>query len=210
MSAVDPSPSDSGLRGALARSVRAHWVLYLVEGIVLALLGLLAIAVPVLASLAAAIFIGWLFFISGVVGLVSSFWARRAPGFGWGLLSSALALIAGLVIVWNPFQGVLTLTFILIAYFLIDGIATILWAVAHRRQSAGNWIWALVSGIVDIVLAVMLLMGLPGTAAWPIGLIVGIDLVFAGVSLVALALSARQAGPAAPASTGAADSARPA
>ena len=210
MSTTTPPPPEPGFRDVLARSVRAHWGLYLAEGIVLVLLGLLAIAVPLLAGLAAAIFIGWLLFISGIVGLVSSFGARHAPGFWWGLLSSALALIAGLVLVWNPVQGVLTLTLVLIAYFLIDGIATIMWAVEHRRQAAGSWGWALASGIVDIVLAVMLLLGLPGTAAWALGLIVGIDLVFAGASLAALALSARKAGPdAAPTDQAAGGSARP-
>ncbi len=188
------SPEPTDFREALTRSVREHWVLYLIEGVVLIVLGLLAIAVPLLAGLAATIFLGWLFLISGIVGLVTTFRARRAPGFWWALLSSVLALLAGAVLLWWPLQGMISLTFVLIAYFLIDGIASIMMAVEHRQGPSRGWGWLFASGVVDIVLAIMLFLGLPGTAAWAVGLLVGIDLVFGGVSLVALAVSAQKSG----------------
>ena len=81
---------DSGeanqLQRALAQSIREHWTLFLIEGIVLVVLGLLAIIIPPIATIAVTIFLGWLFLISGVVGLVTTFWARHAPGFWWSLL----------------------------------------------------------------------------------------------------------------------------
>jgi uncharacterized membrane protein HdeD (DUF308 family) len=88
----------------------------------------------------------------------------------------------------------ISLTFVLIAYFLIDGIASIMMAVEHRQGPSRGWGWLIVSGIIDVILAIMLFLGLPGTAAWAIGLLVGIDLVFGGVSLVALAVSAHKSG----------------
>ena len=93
---------DSGdahqLQRALAQAVHEHWVLFLVEGIILVVLGLLAIIIPPLATIAVTIFLGWLFLISGIVGLVTTFWARHAPGFWWSLLSAVLAIAAGIVL----------------------------------------------------------------------------------------------------------------
>src|SRR5438132_292856 len=87
---------DSGdanqLQRALAQSIHEHWVLFLIEGIILVVLGLLAIIIPPLATIAVTIFLGWLFLISGIVGLVTTFWARHAPGFWWSLLSAVLAM----------------------------------------------------------------------------------------------------------------------
>src|SRR3954462_6004988 len=100
---------DSGeanqLQRALAQSIREHWVLFLIEGIVLVVLGLLAIIIPPLATLAVTILIGWLFLISGVVGLVTTFWAKGAPGFWWSLVSAIIAIIAGVILLASPVSG---------------------------------------------------------------------------------------------------------
>ena len=100
---------NSGRRNAaerVAQSIRDHWVLFLVEGIVLVVLGVLAIVVPPIATLAVTILIGWLFLISGIVGLVTTFMARHAPGFWWSLLSAVLAIAAGVVLLVWPLSGV--------------------------------------------------------------------------------------------------------
>jgi len=86
------------LQAAVAKTVRDHWVLFLVEGIVLLILGLLAIVMQPLATLGVTIFLGWVFLISGIVGLVTAFWARHAPGFWWSLISALLGIGAGLVL----------------------------------------------------------------------------------------------------------------
>ena len=93
----------------------------------------------------------------------------------------------------SPASGVLSLTYLLIVFFLVEGIATIMYAVEHRSQYPGRWGWMLVSGIVDVILALIIVMGLPGTAAWAIGLLVGINMVFGGIALISLALYARAA-----------------
>jgi uncharacterized membrane protein HdeD (DUF308 family) len=178
---------------ALVKSLRDHWRLLLVEGIVLGVLGLAAIAVPFVAGLAATIYLGWIFVIGGVVGLVATLRARQAPGFGWALLSAVLALIAGGLLLWNPVQGLVTLTYVLIAFFIIDGVAMIFFAIAHRRELSHRWQWLMVNGFIDLLLAAFILTGLPGSFAWALGLLLGIDLVFGGTALVAMALAARKA-----------------
>jgi uncharacterized membrane protein HdeD (DUF308 family) len=178
-----------------SRSIRDHWALFLIEGVVLVLLGVLAIAIPPLATLAVTILLGWLLLISGGVGLVTTILARRAPGFGWSLLSALVGIVAGLILLASPISGSVSLTLVLIAFFLIEGVASIMYAIEHRRGLSARWGWLLVSGIVDVILAFIVFAGLPGTALWAPGLLVGINMVLGGTALIAMALRARTANP---------------
>jgi uncharacterized membrane protein HdeD (DUF308 family) len=189
----DKLPKDiAQLQSEMSATVKAHWKAFLFEGIVLAVLGLAAMIVPPLASLAVTIFLGWMFLISGVAGLFVTYWARQMPGFWWSLFSAALAVLAGLILLARPMQGVLTLTIVVGAYFLAEGVATIMYALEHRRELSARWSWLLVAGMIDILIAFMIIGGLPGSAEWAIGLLVGINLVLGGASLVGMALAARQ------------------
>jgi uncharacterized membrane protein HdeD (DUF308 family) len=179
------------LQRALAQSVREHWVLFLIEGIVLVVLGILAIVVPPLATIAFTLFLGWLFLISGIVGLVTTFWARHAPGFWWSLFSAVLAIAAGLVLLAWPISGAVSLTLLLIVFFTIEGVLSIMYALEHKKELSGRWGWMLASGIIDLILAGIILIGLPGTAVWALGLLVGINMLFGGSALIAMALHAR-------------------
>jgi len=189
---MSTNPADANeLQRTLSQSIRAHWGLFLTEGIVLVILGLLAIALPQLASIAVTFMIGWLFLISGIAGLITTFGARHAPGFWWSLLSALLGIAAGIVLLIWPLSGVITLTLLLIVFFIIEGVLSIMYALEHKREVTGQWGWMLVSGIIDLVLAAMIWAGLPSTAAWAIGLLVGINLLFGGSSMIAMALHAR-------------------
>jgi uncharacterized membrane protein HdeD (DUF308 family) len=181
------------LQSEMSAAVKAHWKAFLFEGILLAVLGLAAMIVPPLASLAVTIFLGWMFLISGIAGLFVTFWARQMPGFWWSLFSAALAVLAGLILIARPMQGVLTLTIVVGAYFLAEGVTTIMYALEHRRELSGRWSWLLVSGLMDILISFLVISGLPGSAEWAIGLLVGINLVLGGASLVGMALAARKA-----------------
>ncbi len=193
MTMNQPSPQTDAeqIGRAVAGAIHAHWLLFLIEGIIAVILGILAIVLPPIATIAFTIIIGWLFLISGVVGLVTTFWARHAPGFWWSLISALIAVAAGVVLLAWPISGTLSLTLVLIAFFVVDGIATIMYAIDHRRQLSGRWGWMLVSGVVDLILAAVIFAGLPGTAFWALGLLVGINLLFGGVALIAIALAAR-------------------
>src|SRR3977135_2257281 len=98
------------LQSEMSAAVREHWKAFLFEVILLSVLGLAAMILPPLASLAVTIFLGWMFLISGVAGLALTFWARQMPGFWWSLVSAALAVLAGIVLLTRPVQGVLPLT----------------------------------------------------------------------------------------------------
>ena len=179
---------------AVASAIHEHWVLFLIEGIVLLILGVVAILVPLIATLAFTILVGWLFLISGIVGLIATFWARNAPGFWWSLISAVIGILAGLALLTSPVVGALSLTLVLVAFFIIEGIASIMYAIDHRRQLTSSWFWMLLSGVIDLILAAIILAGLPGTAVWALGLLVGINMLFGGAALIAMALAARQPG----------------
>ena len=188
-------PDMEQMQRAVATSLHEHWVFFLVEGIILVILGLAAIVIPHIATLAVEILFGWLFLISGLVGLITSFWMRHAPGFWWSLVSAILGIAVGIVLLLRPLSGVLSLTLVLIAFFVIEGVASIMFALEHKRELSGRWGWMLASGIIDLILATVILAGLPGTAAWAIGLLVGINMVFGGSALIAMALHAREIDP---------------
>jgi uncharacterized membrane protein HdeD (DUF308 family) len=188
-------PNIEQIQRAVASSLHEHWKMFLVEGIVLVVLGLIAIVLPPIATLAVEILFGWLFLISGVMGLITTFWMRQAPGFWWALVSAVLAIAAGIVLLVWPLSGVLSLTLVLIVFFTIEGVASIMYALEHKRELSGRWGFMLASGIVDLVLAAVIFVGLPGTAAWAIGVLVGINMVFGGSALIAMAMHAREIDP---------------
>jgi uncharacterized membrane protein HdeD (DUF308 family) len=179
------------LQARMTAAVREHWKAFLIEGILFVILGLAAMIVPPLASLAVTIFLGWMFLISGVAGLAFTFWARQMPGFWWSLLSAVLAIGVGIILLARPVQGTLTLTIVVGAYFLAEGVTTVMYALEHRRDLSRRWGWLLTAGLMDIIVAGIIIAGLPGTALWAIGLLVGLNLLFGGASLIAMALAAR-------------------
>ena len=151
--------------------------------------------VPPLASLAVTIFLGWMFLISGIAGLALTFWTRQMPGFWWSLLSAIIGIGAGLVLLSSPVGGAISLTLILIVFFVVEGIASIMFALEHKNELPNGWMAMLLSGIVDLILAGIIFLGLPGSAAWAIGLLVGINLIFGGAAMIAMAQQARKLGP---------------
>ena len=190
---MSTQPNIADIQRAMRQSLHEHWVFYLVEGVVLLVLGATAIVLPPLATLAVTIILGWLFLVSGVMGLFTSYWMRHAPGFWWALLSAVLGIVVGFMLLAMPLTGALSLTILLIAFFIIEGVATIMFSLDHKRELSGQWGWMLVSGIVDLVLAAIIFSGLPGTAAWALGLLVGVNMLFGGSALIAMALHARNA-----------------
>jgi len=196
------SDSDRVL-GTAEESIIDHWILFLVEGSALILLGLLAIVVPSIASVNVTVVLSWLFLVSGAGGLATTYWARQAPGLWWSLVSALLAISVGVVLIANksqdlygglmgwPFEKLGPMRLILVLFFLVDGGASVMFAFEHRRQFSGRWAWMLASGFVDIILASVIIFGLPGTSAWTMGLLVGINMVLGGVALVAMGLHAR-------------------
>jgi uncharacterized membrane protein HdeD (DUF308 family) len=188
-------PDIQGIQRAVANALHEHWKLYLAEGILLLVLGFIAIVIPPIATLAVTILLGWLFLLSGIMGLITTFMMRQAPGFWWSLLSAALAVLVGGSLLAMPASGAVSLTIVLVAFFVIEGIASIMFALDHKSELTRRWGWMLASGVVDLVLGGMILAGLPSTAAWAIGLLVGINMIFGGSALIGMALHAKNVAP---------------
>jgi uncharacterized membrane protein HdeD (DUF308 family) len=184
-------PDVRRLQAAIQKSFRSNWKLFLIEGIVLVVLGAAAVIVPPIATLTFTFFIGWLFLFSGVAGLITTFSMRGGNGFWWSLISAIIGIGAGLVLLFSPVQGAFTLTIVLVAVFIVEGIASIMFAFEHRPELPGTWVMMLLSGIVDLVLAALIFLGLPSSAAWAIGLLVGINMIFGGFALITMSLQAR-------------------
>ncbi len=191
MSSDNQLPTQAEIAEKTREAIRNHRTLFLIQGIIMIILGLVAVAIPQVATIGVELVVGWLFVIGGIVRLVATFQSRGAPGFWWSVLTAILAIVVGVILLANPVAGVLTLTMVLIAMFVIEGIFQIIAGFEYRKAEAGSWFWLILSGVVDLVLAVLIIAGWPGTAAWAIGLLVGINLLFAGIALTMTAIAAK-------------------
>jgi uncharacterized membrane protein HdeD (DUF308 family) len=180
------------LASEVAEVVQPHWRRFLVQGVFMIALGTLAAALPVVTTLAVEILVGWLFVIGGVWRAIWLARSSRMPGFGWSLAMAMVAIVLGAMLVTMPRAGVLTLTMLLISFLVLEACGKILFALDLRRHSH-NWSWVLATGILDLFLAALIFAGWPSTAAWAIGLLVAINMIFFGVSLVMISLTARGA-----------------
>lgn len=175
-----------------AEVIRKHNTWIMIYGVGLIILGAMAIILPGVATVAAKTLLGWVLIASGIIGLFTVFTAGvSAPGFLWNLLTAVLYLLAGVALLSNPVAGILTLTIIIAAYLIATGLSKIVLAFRYKQAIPRAWGWMLFTGLVDIALGVLIISGLPGTAAWVLGLLVGIDLLFTGAALVAAAVHYR-------------------
>ena len=187
---------DSGNFGPDIRSaVRRHWVLLLIPGVIMMVLGLLAAASPLVSTLVVDTASGWMFLTAGFVGLAALFTTRNVPGLIWTLVGAVLAILIGAYLVWRPLEGLVSLTLVLAFYFVMHGLVQIVTAFRHRTLLPQSWLWMLLSGIADVMLAVIIIAGWPGTVAWALGLIVGINLFLSGLALVMTAIACRSVDP---------------
>ena len=178
------------LQHMMAAELAKHWKLFLAQGLVLSLLGVGAIVLPQIATLAIDIFIGWILVMGGIVRGITLFRSRSLPGTVLSILGSLLAIILGVLLIAKPAEGVLTLTMVLVALFIFQGVFSILVALQFRNHIR-SWGWTMLSGIVDLFLAYFIMRGWPDTASWAIGLLVGINFLFVGMALISNAIAAR-------------------
>ena len=176
---------------AITDTLRIHWLLFLVQGIIMTVLGALAVIWPQISTLAVDLYVGWMFLISGLFGLVTIFVASSVAGFLWSLLTAALSLFVGVLLLWHPVEGAVSLTLVLISFFIAEGVFQIAAAIRHREAFPDSWGWLLMSGLADLVLAAMLIWGWPSTAIWALGLIAGLNLITSGLAIVMVAAAAR-------------------
>jgi uncharacterized membrane protein HdeD (DUF308 family) len=166
---------------------------YGAEGVLLILLGIVAILTPILASIAFAVVLGVILLVSGIIGGARSLFHPKAPGFGWALLSAAISIIAGLLLIILPLGGALSLTLVLAVYLLVEGIASIAYAWSHRDHLPHGWGWMVFNGVLDLIMAAIAVWVLTSlfAALWLLGLFIGVDLIFGGISLIRMGRAAR-------------------
>jgi len=161
------------------------WFIFL--ALLLILAGVAAIAFPILSTFAVEVWTAIAFAIAGFAQTVHAFAARSWGGFFWGLLVGLLYLAAGVVLWLNPIAGVITLTAFLAAVLIVDGVFRSILAFQVRPRT--GWVWLLLGGIVGIVLGAMIWQQLPSSALATLGLLLGINLVFSGITFLLLAIS---------------------
>ena len=189
MSISNPTLKDA--ERAMNETIRAYWVMFLVQGVIMIVLGALAIIWPQISTVAVDIYVGWMFLLSGVVGLVIMFLAPSVSAFLWSLLTAALSLFVGVLLLWHPVEGAVSLTLVLVAFFIVEGIFQIAGAIRYRDAFPDAWGWMLISGIADLILAALIISGWPGSANWALGLIVGVNLITSGLAITMVALAGR-------------------
>lgn len=191
MSAMN-DPRLDHMQQAIQDAVRHHSGLFLAQGIIITLLGVAAVIWPQVSTLAVDIYVGWLLLLSGVVGLALMFMAPSGAALVWSLLTGALALFAGVLLLWHPVQGAVSLTLVLVAFFIAEGVFQIAAAFSYRAAFPQSWSGMLISGIVDLILAWLIIAGWPGSATWALGLIVGVNLITSGIAIAMVAGAARK------------------
>ena len=189
MASANPTLSD--MQAAVKDTVRLHWQLFLAQGVIMLILGVLAVIWPQISTIAVDVYVGWLFLLSGIVGLASMFLAQNVQAFLWMLLTAALSLFVGIVLLWHPVEGAASLTLVLITFFIVEGVFQIVASLSYRDIFPSQWGWMLASGIVDLILAALIIKGWPSTATWALGLIVGINLITSGAAIVMVALAGK-------------------
>ena len=178
---------------AAVTTLQHHWGWLLALGIVQFITGIIALAVPVVASLFAVFLFAWLLIAAAVVHIIHAFKVRKWPGFALHLIGGILYAAGGIVIFFFPLGGALTLTLVLATLFIAEG--TLRSALAINLRGRQGWAWFLAGGMASIVLGVSLLLGWPASAVWAIGMLLGINLIFSGVMNSSLALTIRRAPP---------------
>jgi uncharacterized membrane protein HdeD (DUF308 family) len=168
--------------------LRRNWGWFLVLGVVLILLGMVALGSVVIASLATAIAIGWLMLFGGTLETVGAFWSRGWSGFFFHLLSGVLSIVVGVLFLRAPVGALITLTLLLACLLMVGGVFKVVAALTYRFAA---WGWPLLSGVIDVILGVMIWQEWPASALWVIGLFLGINLIFRGFNWIGLALAVR-------------------
>jgi uncharacterized membrane protein HdeD (DUF308 family) len=170
---------------AYAEGIGKGWLMFL--GILLVIAGMLAISMPLMASLAIGLLIGWVLMGSGIVQIVHAFSSRRMGRFFLRLLAGLLYLAGGIMLVAAPLRGVLTLTLLLGILFIVEGVCKIIASLQNRDMP--NWGWLCFSGLLALIIGLMIWNQWPSSAVWAIGLLVGINILFRGWALIMLAIA---------------------
>jgi len=176
----------------VSADAQRSWRYLMGAGLLITLLGLLAIAAPFVTGVAVSVLLGALLVVGALGHAVNAFSVGGVAGTVWQVALAALYAVAGIALLANPVLGLTTVTILLIAYFAAEGVVEV--AMGVQRRSEPHWLWYVASGAVSLGLAVLLWAGFPSTAAWAVGLLTGIHLLSTGLLLVYVGYVGRRAG----------------
>ena len=175
---------------AAKQTVSDNWGWFLALGIVLVVAGIAAIMFPLLSTIAAKIALGWIFLAAGIVMIIHAFSIQKWGGFLMELLLGVLYLFAGGWLAFFPFTGIVTLTILLAALFLAEGVLEVI--MGFRVRPHEGWGWLVFSGLIAVAVGLLIAAELPSSAVWAIGLLVGVNLLSTGISFIVLALAGKR------------------
>jgi len=190
--AISVNEASAVLRAAVRDNIRKRSYLYLVQGGVMVVAGVVALIVPAFIGTGLLALLGWLLILSGIVQVVSLIGATQVPYFWLQLITVVLEVVVGYLLVSNPAAGLVAMTSLMLVLFLVDGFARIVFALMIRPLD--DWLWVLASGLVAVACAAILLANLPEAASWLLGVLLGLHLISAGGALGLLAWKLRRAG----------------
>jgi len=189
--AITVNEASAVLREAVRDSIRRRSLLYLVQGALLGLAGFLALIFPAIFGTGVLVFIGWLLVISGVVQAIGLVGATKVPYFWLQLVSVALGIVVGFLLISRPEAGLLAVALLLVVYLMIEGVSRIVFALMIRPMN--DWVYVLASGVVGVLVAIVLAANLGSAAHWLLGALLGVYLIAAGGALGWLAWNLRRA-----------------
>jgi uncharacterized membrane protein HdeD (DUF308 family) len=164
-------------------------------GVLLVIAGIMALVYPVVASITAALYIGWFALIAGVIAIVVAIRTRTEPDFGWRVAMGVLYLGLGILLVVNPVAGAASLALLVGALMAASGAVELM--LAFRMKPRAGWGWLLANGVLSIVLAIMIAVGWPLGSLVLIGYLVGFQIITCGIARIALSMAAKKTAPAA-------------
>jgi uncharacterized membrane protein HdeD (DUF308 family) len=166
--------------------LQAHWRLFLFEGIIFILLGVSAVVIPQFFSVVVVIFVGWIIVLAGAIQVSRAIFLRDMPGFGLWLSLGILQVVVGYLLIADPIAGVFTLTMMMALFFAFEGIAKMYWA--YKLRPLPHWDYVFFSGVTALAFAAIILMFWSETAHWLLGLLVGINMIIMGWTMVKMSL----------------------
>jgi uncharacterized membrane protein HdeD (DUF308 family) len=158
--------------------------------ILLILAGIFAILLPPISGLGITLFIGWLLTFSGIMHFIFAWKVHTTKRVLWELLLGILYVFAGFYLIAHPLAGLLSLTLFLAAYLFVEAILEII--LAFQLRPHAGWGWTLFDAVVTFILAFMIWRSWPVSSVWAIGTLVGISMLFSGISRLMLSLSAKR------------------
>lgn len=178
--AISVNEASAVLRGAVRDIIRRRSLLFLIQGGVMVLAGVVALIVPAFMSMGLLALLGWLLILSGIVQLASLIGATQVPYFWLQLVTVSLEMLVGYLLISNPAAGLLAVTFLMLVLFLVGGITRVVFALMIRPMN--DWLWVLASGLVAVLCALILFANLPEAASWLVGFLLGVHLIAAGAA----------------------------